>query len=202
MSVVSEDNDAGSNRGRAETPQSVVEQNGVEENVDEKPTSPNINATYDEDSEVFTTEVADISGTKLTTPPGKRSHSGSSASPRTLNRVVSPAFSNSSSKLSPNYNPKKKVSSCKTPSPEKDDSPKSIPAEHTCTTKKDSPSNEISADAQQVSEQKGGEEQKSKDCTCWRKPLIDQIFITDVTMNLVTVTVRECYTDKGFFRKR
>ena len=39
-------------------------------------------------------------------------------------------------------------------------------------------------------------------CTCWRKPLIDQIFITDVTSNLVTVTVRECYTDKGFFRKR
>ena len=40
------------------------------------------------------------------------------------------------------------------------------------------------------------------DCTCWRKPLLDQIFITDVTSNLVTVTVRECYTDEGFFRKR
>ncbi len=46
-------------------------------------------------------------------------------------------------------------------------------------------------------------ENNDKDvCTCWRKPLIDQIFITDVTSNLVTVTVRECFTDKGFFRKR
>lgn len=37
---------------------------------------------------------------------------------------------------------------------------------------------------------------------CWRKPLIDQIFITDVTSNFVTVTVKECLTDKGFFRQR
>lgn len=36
----------------------------------------------------------------------------------------------------------------------------------------------------------------------WRKPLIDQIFITDVTTNFVTVTVKECLTDKGFFRQR
>lgn len=36
----------------------------------------------------------------------------------------------------------------------------------------------------------------------WRKPLIDQIFITDVTSNFVTVTVKECLTDKGFFRQR
>eukprot|EP00794_Sanderia_malayensis_P008935 gene8936-9888_t len=43
---------------------------------------------------------------------------------------------------------------------------------------------------------------KKDTCTCWQKPLIDQIFITDVTSNLVTVTVRECFTDKGFFRKR
>ena len=39
-------------------------------------------------------------------------------------------------------------------------------------------------------------------CTFWRKPLIDQIFITDVTSNYVTVTVKECFTDKGFFRDR
>ena len=39
-------------------------------------------------------------------------------------------------------------------------------------------------------------------CTCWRKPLIDQIFITDVTANFVTVTVKECCTDKGFFKRR
>lgn len=39
-------------------------------------------------------------------------------------------------------------------------------------------------------------------CKCWRKPLIDQIFITDVTSNFVTVTVKECLTDKGFFRQR
>ena len=39
-------------------------------------------------------------------------------------------------------------------------------------------------------------------CKPWRKPLIDQIFITDVTSNFVTVTVKECLTDKGFFRQR
>lgn len=38
--------------------------------------------------------------------------------------------------------------------------------------------------------------------SCWRKPLIDQILITDVTANFVTVTVKECLTDKGFFRRR
>lgn len=36
----------------------------------------------------------------------------------------------------------------------------------------------------------------------WRKPLIDQIVITDVTANFVTVTVKECLTDKGFFKAR
>lgn len=38
----------------------------------------------------------------------------------------------------------------------------------------------------------------------WRKQnsLVDQIFITDVTANLVTVTVRECRTSYGFFRDR
>ncbi|KAK3740686.1 hypothetical protein QZH41_019061, partial [Actinostola sp. cb2023] len=38
--------------------------------------------------------------------------------------------------------------------------------------------------------------------TYWRKPLIDQIVITDVTANFVTVTVKECLTDKGFFKAR
>lgn len=42
----------------------------------------------------------------------------------------------------------------------------------------------------------------NESCKCWRKPLIDQIFITDVTTNFVTVTVKECLTDKGFFRQR
>lgn len=43
---------------------------------------------------------------------------------------------------------------------------------------------------------------KSSPVESWRKPLIDQIFITDVTSNFVTVTVKECLTDKGFFRQR
>lgn len=43
---------------------------------------------------------------------------------------------------------------------------------------------------------------KSTPIESWRKPLIDQIFITDVTSNFVTVTVKECLTDKGFFRQR
>ncbi|GAB6027251.1 hypothetical protein CHUAL_001536 [Chamberlinius hualienensis] len=38
----------------------------------------------------------------------------------------------------------------------------------------------------------------------WQKQnrLVDQIFITDVTANLVTVTVRECKTRNGFFKER
>ncbi|GBP24482.1 Chromobox protein homolog 7 [Eumeta japonica] len=35
-----------------------------------------------------------------------------------------------------------------------------------------------------------------------RSPVADQIFITDVTVNLQTVTIRECRTDKGFFKPR
>lgn len=35
-----------------------------------------------------------------------------------------------------------------------------------------------------------------------RSPVADQIFITDVTVNLQTVTIRECRTEKGFFRSR
>ena len=43
--------------------------------------------------------------------------------------------------------------------------------------------------------------------TFWRppeeaRPMLDQVFITDVTANRVTVTVRESHTDTGFFRKR
>ncbi|XP_015111409.1 polycomb group protein Pc [Diachasma alloeum] len=33
-------------------------------------------------------------------------------------------------------------------------------------------------------------------------PVADQVFITDVTVNLKTVTIRECKTEKGFFRER
>lgn len=38
----------------------------------------------------------------------------------------------------------------------------------------------------------------------WRKknPVADKIFITDVTVDLNTVTIRECATEKGFFRER
>lgn len=35
-----------------------------------------------------------------------------------------------------------------------------------------------------------------------RNPVADQVFITDVTVNLKTVTIRECKTEKGFFRNR
>ena len=33
-----------------------------------------------------------------------------------------------------------------------------------------------------------------------KNPLVDQIFITDVTVNMMTVTIRECKTVSGFFR--
>ncbi|XP_064094951.1 chromobox protein homolog 8-like [Macrobrachium nipponense] len=33
-----------------------------------------------------------------------------------------------------------------------------------------------------------------------RNPLADEIFITDVTANLITVTIRECKTRQGFFK--
>lgn len=38
----------------------------------------------------------------------------------------------------------------------------------------------------------------------WRRrsPMADKIFITDVTVDLNTVTIRECATEKGFFRER
>ena len=56
---------------------------------------------------------------------------------------------------------------------------------------------QLDANCEAVDRTEGNDE-----CICWRKPLIDQIVITDVTSNLVTVTVRESNTDKGFFRKR
>lgn len=41
--------------------------------------------------------------------------------------------------------------------------------------------------------------------TMWKpaqnaKPLFDNIFVTDVTSNMTTITVKECMTDDGFFR--
>lgn len=44
----------------------------------------------------------------------------------------------------------------------------------------------------------------SPDTDYWhaRNPVADQVFITDVTVNLKTVTIRECKTEKGFFRER
>lgn len=33
-----------------------------------------------------------------------------------------------------------------------------------------------------------------------RNPVVDNVFITDVTVNLNTVTIRECKTEKGFFK--
>ena len=35
-----------------------------------------------------------------------------------------------------------------------------------------------------------------------RNPVADQVFITDVTVNSETVTIRECKTEKGFFKER
>lgn len=46
------------------------------------------------------------------------------------------------------------------------------------------------------------ERPSSEGLNYWRKPLIDQIVITDVTANFVTVTVKECLTDEGFFKPR
>jgi len=43
---------------------------------------------------------------------------------------------------------------------------------------------------------------ESAECNCGNKPLIDQITVTDVKINAITVTFKECYTDKGFFRDR
>lgn len=35
-----------------------------------------------------------------------------------------------------------------------------------------------------------------------KNPVVDQVFITDVKVDLNTVTIRECSTEKGFFRER
>ncbi|XP_065660085.1 chromobox protein homolog 7 isoform X2 [Hydra vulgaris] len=37
------------------------------------------------------------------------------------------------------------------------------------------------------------------ECICWKKPLIDQVTITDVTLNGLTATFTEASTDQGFF---
>lgn len=42
----------------------------------------------------------------------------------------------------------------------------------------------------------------SSDYWLARNPVADQVFITDVTVNLKTVTIRECKTEKGFFKDR
>ena len=38
----------------------------------------------------------------------------------------------------------------------------------------------------------------------WREknPVVDQVLITDVQVDLDSVVIRECPTDKGFFRER
>ncbi|XP_066246889.1 polycomb group protein Pc-like isoform X2 [Euwallacea similis] len=41
----------------------------------------------------------------------------------------------------------------------------------------------------------------SSDFWLSRNPVADQVFITDVTVNLKTVTIRECKTGKGFFKE-
>lgn len=35
-----------------------------------------------------------------------------------------------------------------------------------------------------------------------KNPVVDKVFITDVMVDLNTVTIRECSTEKGFFRER
>lgn len=48
----------------------------------------------------------------------------------------------------------------------------------------------------QVMTHHGGEYWRAKN------PIADRVFITDVTVNLQTVTIRECKTEKGFFKDR
>ncbi|XP_047143778.1 chromobox protein homolog 2 isoform X1 [Hydra vulgaris] len=42
-------------------------------------------------------------------------------------------------------------------------------------------------------------ETEEVECICWKKPLIDQVTITDVTLNGLTATFTEASTDQGFF---
>jgi len=35
-----------------------------------------------------------------------------------------------------------------------------------------------------------------------RNPVANQVFITDVSVNSKSVTIRECKTEKGFFKER
>lgn len=50
---------------------------------------------------------------------------------------------------------------------------------------------------------KTSEDEKRSSCDCYKqKALIDQITITDVTENNVTVTIREAFTAEGFFSVR
>ena len=60
----------------------------------------------------------------------------------------------------------------------------------------------IAAVTEQQRREEGTEERHYWRPPVANKPLVDQIFITDVTSNKVTVTVRECATETGFFRER
>ncbi|XP_071455164.1 polycomb group protein Pc-like isoform X3 [Hetaerina americana] len=74
----------------------------------------------------------------------------------------------------------------------------------------------IEGDTEEWGEEEDGEEEEEEEeedddddddppgCDYWhsRVPSADQIFITDVTVNLCTVTIRECKTKSGFFKER
>ncbi|XP_046404544.1 chromobox protein homolog 6-like isoform X2 [Ischnura elegans] len=53
-------------------------------------------------------------------------------------------------------------------------------------------------------EEEEEEDDEPPGCDYWhsRVPSADQVFITDVTVNLCTVTIRECKTKSGFFKER
>jgi len=55
-----------------------------------------------------------------------------------------------------------------------------------------------------ISPDKEDAEEEAPPAEYWlaKQPLADQIVITDVTVNLKTVTIRECKTSSGFFKER
>ena len=221
ISIGSEEHGNGSIAGESGSPHSNY---GDVENDQEMP---EVDTSRSEESEVFVTPESNTADSTRVSPSfSVGSHSSSKHASTSTSPLM---FSTVSTELSPQINTKhcSKSNSPKSDNESKvspkirrekspvllgkngmdrihvhtDDEPKSPAKISPKPTKIESPK-----DAEERQSEIGVESVDRKDnneaCTCWRKPLIDQIFITDVTSNLVTVTVRECYTDKGFFRKR
>ncbi|CAL4078505.1 unnamed protein product, partial [Meganyctiphanes norvegica] len=146
-----------------------------------------------------------------------------SKSPKVPSGLISPPISPASTFSQQHIGPPKlQVAKSPTPSPRESsikdiappDSPVSAPENQVNgldtdkeTPKKADKDEQVKEDHEEdVYEDEESEDEEevlvAPDPSYWykRNPLADEIFITDVTANLITVTIRECKTRQGFFK--